>query len=154
MNRVCSHEMLQTELSFVLQVWKAGHHPQECSEAEAGVGEVAGWSRALEPERPAKSDGVCWRWAIQKTQATYQFHTTGNRSSQLLLREERVANRPRDYRNCERAELRPRGCASMVLQPATDVEKHEQNQRLPGAVATACWEASPPIFCRFGKLNI
>lgn len=63
--------MAQTGLSFVPQVWKAGYHPEECSEAEAGVGEVAGWGRALEPERPAESDGVRRRRTIQKTQATH-----------------------------------------------------------------------------------
>lgn len=115
------------------QVWEAGHYPQECSEAEASVGEMAGWSRTLEPEGSAEPDGVRWWGTLQKTQAAHQFHTTGHRSPELLLQEERFAHRTGNHRNCPRAELWQRGGSSVVLQPATDVEKHEQNQRVPGA---------------------
>lgn len=118
------------------QVWEAGHHPQECSEAEAGVGEVAGGSRTLEPEGPAEPDGVRWRGAVQKTQAAHQFHAPGDRSSEHLLQEERFAHRPRNYRNCQRAELWQRSGSGVVLQQATDAEKHKQNQRVPGAAVT------------------
>lgn len=131
------------------QVWEAGHYPQECSEAEAGVGEMAGWSRTLEPEGPAEPDGVRWRGTLQKTQAAHQFHTTGHRSPELLLQEERFAHRTRNHRNCQRAELWQRSGSSVVLQQATDVEKHKQNQRVPGAAVREFWET----LYRFGQLN-
>lgn len=115
------------------QVREAGHYPQECSEAEASVGEMAGWSRTLEPEGPAEPDGVRWRGTLQKTQAAHQFHPAGHRSPELLLQEERFAHGTGNHRNCPRAELWQRGGSGVVLQPATDVEKHEQNQRVPGA---------------------
>ena len=137
------------ELCFALQVWEAGHHPKECSEAEAGAGEVAGGGRALEPEGPAEPDGVRWRRTFQKTQAAHKLHTAGDRSPELVLWEERPADRAGDHGNCQRAELRPRGCASLVLQPATDAEKHQQDQCLPGSVATSSRESSPRIFSPF-----
>lgn len=123
---------------FAMQVWKVGHNPQKCSEAEASVGEVAGGSRTLEPEGPTKSDGVCGWWTIQKAQTTHQFHATSHRSPQLVLWEECTANGPGDYRNCKGAELWPRGGPSLVLQPAADAEKHKQDQCLPNSVAMDC----------------
>lgn len=135
-----------------MQVWKVGHNAQKCSEAEASVGEVAGGSRALEPEGPAESDGVCgWR-TIQETQTTHQFHTTSHRSAQLVLWEERSANGPGDHRNCKGAELWPRGGPSLVLQPAADVEEHEQDQRLPSSVAKNSGRVA--TVCHLGRWDI
>lgn len=139
----------KTEMHLVWQVWEAGHYPQECSEAEASVGEMAGWSRTLEPEGPAEPDGVRWRGTLQKTQAAHQFHPTGHRSPELLLQEERFAHRTGNHRNCPRAELWQRGGSSVVLQPATDVEKHEQNQRVPGAAVREFHQ----MLSRCGRLN-
>lgn len=112
---------------------------------------MAGGSRTLEPEGPAKSDGVCWWGTIQKAQTTHQFHATSHRSPQLVLWEECTANGPRDYRNCKRAELWPRGGPSLVLQPTADAEKHEQDQCLPSSVAKDSGRIG--IVCQVGHGN-
>lgn len=127
---------------FLLQIREAGYNTQECPEAEASAGEVAGWGRALEPERPAESDGVCRRRTVQKTEAAHKFHATGHRGSQLLLWEKRPAHGSGDYWDSTGAELWQGSRASVVLQPATDAEKHEQDQRLPGSVADWVWRIS------------
>lgn len=137
---MCGVPSEDNKMSFMWQVWEAGHHAEECPEAEAGVGEVVGWSRTLEPEGPAEPDGVRWWGAVQKTQAAHQFHTASDRSSEHLFQEERFAHRPRNYRNRQRAELWQGSGSSVVLQQATDVEKHKQNQRVPGAAVTEFWE--------------
>lgn len=116
---------------------------------------MAGRSRTLEPEGPTEPDGVRGRGAVQKTQAAHQLHSTGHRSSEQLLQEERSAHGPGNYGNCQRAELRQRSGSSVVLQQATDAEKHKQNQRVPGAAVTERLEVSedPDLYEPFQNLK-
>lgn len=121
-------------LKVLFQVWEAWYNTQECPEAKTSSRALACWSRALEPEGPAKSNGVRGRWAFQETQTAHQFHTTSHWGLEQLFWEKCTSNWAGDHRNCQGTKLWQGSCTSLVLQPEADAEEYQQDQCVPSAV--------------------